>query len=90
MDAVSQEPATRPGGLEARAPVARLAGICKAFGPTQANDRIDLVVERGEVLGLVGGNGAGKSTLMRILCGVTRADAGTIEIGDIDVDPGHL
>ncbi|QJP16259.1 ATP-binding cassette domain-containing protein [Starkeya sp. ORNL1] len=88
MDAVSREPAAHVGGLKARAPVARLAGICKAFGPTKANDQVDLVVERGEVLGLVGGNGAGKSTLMRILCGVTRTDAGTIEIGGIDVDPG--
>ncbi len=80
--------AARPGDPRVHASVARLAGICKAFGPTQANDRIDLVVERGEVLGLVGGNGAGKSTLMRILCGVTRTDAGTIEIGGIDIDPG--
>jgi len=69
-----------------RAPVACLTGICKAFGPTQANDRIDLLVETGEVLGLVGGNGAGKSTLMRILCGVTRPDAGSIEIGGVEID----
>ncbi|HEY9213152.1 MAG TPA: ATP-binding cassette domain-containing protein [Ancylobacter sp.] len=70
----------------ARAPVACLTGISKAFGPTQANDRIDLTVGAGEVLGLVGGNGAGKSTLMRILCGVTRPDAGTIEIGGVEID----
>jgi ribose transport system ATP-binding protein len=88
MDAVSPERGFGIGDAGARAPVARLAGICKAFGPTKANDQVDLVVERGEVLGLVGGNGAGKSTLMRILCGVTRTDAGTIEIGGIDVDPG--
>ncbi|HEY9214412.1 MAG TPA: ATP-binding cassette domain-containing protein [Ancylobacter sp.] len=87
MDAVSSERGAGLGGSAAASPVARLAGICKAFGPTQANDRIDLVVERGEVLGLVGGNGAGKSTLMRILCGVTRADAGTIAIGGINIDP---
>lgn len=61
--------------------MARLTGICKAFGPTRANDGVDLAVASGEVLGLVGGNGAGKSTLMRILCGVTQADAGSIEIG---------
>ncbi|MDF2621058.1 MAG: inner-rane translocator [Xanthobacteraceae bacterium] len=73
-------------GAHPDAPVARLTGICKAFGPTRANDGIDLVVAPGEVLGLVGGNGAGKSTLMRILCGVTRADAGSIEIRGISIE----
>ncbi len=56
-----------------------LQGIAKAFGPTRANSDISLSVARGDVLGLVGGNGAGKSTLMRILCGVTRPDAGSLE-----------
>lgn len=73
-------------GAHPDAPVARLAGICKAFGPTRANDGIDLIVAPGEVLGLVGGNGAGKSTLMRILCGVTRADAGSIEIRGVSIE----
>ncbi|WP_421698110.1 ATP-binding cassette domain-containing protein [Ancylobacter sp.] len=75
-----------PGGA-APAPVVRLSGICKAFGPTRANDAVDLVVGAGEVLGLVGGNGAGKSTLMRILCGVTRADAGRITLRGVDIAP---
>ncbi|SCW55213.1 ATP-binding cassette domain-containing protein [Ancylobacter rudongensis] len=74
-------------GTDAAAPVVRLSGICKAFGPTRANDGIDLMVAPGEVLGLVGGNGAGKSTLMRILCGVTRADAGRIALRGIDIAP---
>ncbi|WP_425106399.1 ATP-binding cassette domain-containing protein [Ancylobacter sp.] len=69
----------------APAPVVRLSGISKAFGPTRANDAVDLVVGAGEVLGLVGGNGAGKSTLMRILCGVTRADAGRITLRGVDI-----
>ncbi|TCK30893.1 ribose transport system ATP-binding protein [Ancylobacter aquaticus] len=69
------------------APVVRLSGICKAFGPTRANDGVDLVVASGEVLGLVGGNGAGKSTLMRVLCGVTRADAGSLQIRGVEIAP---
>jgi ribose transport system ATP-binding protein len=55
-----------------------LDGVTKAFGPTLANCEISLAVARGDVLGLVGGNGAGKSTLMRILCGVTKPDAGSL------------
>jgi ribose transport system ATP-binding protein len=61
-------------------PVIALTGITKAYGPTLANDRIDLDVHRGEVIGLVGGNGAGKSTLMRILTGVVVPDAGELAI----------
>jgi ribose transport system ATP-binding protein len=59
-----------------------LAGVTKSFGPTQANSDISLGIARGDVLGLVGGNGAGKSTLMRILCGVTRPDAGQLQFAD--------
>jgi ribose transport system ATP-binding protein len=69
--------------------VVRLAGVTKVFGPTRANDDIDLTVAAGDVIGLVGGNGAGKSTLMRVLCGVTRPDAGTIEIAGVTVDPAR-
>jgi ribose transport system ATP-binding protein len=58
-----------------------LTGISKSFGPTNANSDISLSIARGDVLGLVGGNGAGKSTLMRILCGVTKPDAGRLEFG---------
>jgi ribose transport system ATP-binding protein len=59
-----------------------LTGVTKSFGPTQANSDISLNIARGEVLGLVGGNGAGKSTLMRMLCGVTRPDAGRLAFAD--------
>lgn len=78
-------PPARGDHGDASAPVVRLSGISKAFGPTKANDGVDLTVAPGEVLGLVGGNGAGKSTLMRILCGVTRADAGSITLRGIDI-----
>jgi ribose transport system ATP-binding protein len=63
----------------ASGPLLSLTGVTKSFGPTNANSDISLTIDRGVVLGLVGGNGAGKSTLMRILCGVTRPDAGRLE-----------
>ncbi len=47
----------------------------------RALDAIDLVVRRGESLGVVGENGAGKSTLLKIIAGVVRPTAGVVRVG---------
>ena len=54
--------------------------ISKSFGPVKANSNINLTVDRGEILGLLGENGAGKTTLMNILTGLYKPDSGKILI----------
>lgn len=49
-------------------------GLRKAYGTTPALNGVDLVVEEGRILGLVGRNGAGKSTTLNAVLGLTRYD----------------
>ncbi len=69
------------------AEVLRVEGVAKRFGPVTALRNVDLRLERGEVLGLLGDNGAGKSTLIKILSGYYKPDAGTIYL---DGEPVEL
>jgi simple sugar transport system ATP-binding protein len=58
----------------------RVEGIAKRFGALTALRDVNLRVNRGEVLGLLGDNGAGKSTLIKVLCGFHRPDSGRIYV----------
>jgi ABC-type uncharacterized transport system ATPase subunit len=64
----------------------RLRGIGKRFPGVIANDDVNIEIARGSIHAIVGENGAGKSTLMKILYGVQKPDAGTIDIGGQEVD----
>ena len=69
-------------------PVVELRGIRKVFPGVVANDDVDLELNAGECLALLGENGAGKSTLMNILSGMYQPDAGTIRVrgGAVSID----
>ncbi|HEY5516911.1 MAG TPA: ATP-binding cassette domain-containing protein, partial [Coriobacteriia bacterium] len=55
-------------------PVLELREITKVFPGVRANDRVSLVLERGEIVALLGENGAGKSTLMNVVYGLLAPD----------------
>jgi ABC-2 type transport system ATP-binding protein len=55
-------------------------GLTKRFEQTCAVDGVGLELDEGEVRGLLGPNGAGKTTLLRMLLGLVRPDAGTVEL----------
>jgi simple sugar transport system ATP-binding protein len=72
-------------------PLLELRGITKRFPGVLANDSIDLTLNKGEILALLGENGAGKTTLMNILYGLYTPDEGEILVrGEkVDIDDPH-
>ena len=66
-------------------PILELMNISKHFGAIHALDDVSLLIEPGEVVGLMGDNGAGKSTLVKIIAGNFPATHGTIRISGREV-----
>lgn len=65
-------------------------GLVNKFGDFAVHDGLDLTVNRGEIIGVVGGSGSGKSVLMRSIIGLQRPSAGRVEVlgqAITDVDP---
>ncbi len=74
-------PLERKNPFSLEAPVLiRANEVVKKFGSFTAVDRISFEVRRGEIFGLLGANGAGKTTTFRMLCGLSNADGGTVEV----------
>jgi ABC-2 type transport system ATP-binding protein len=65
--------------------IIRVAGVTKSFGDIDVLRGVDLAVERGSIVALLGSNGAGKTTLVKILSTLLRADGGTAEVAGFDV-----
>ena len=69
------------GKLSADSPWAvETHGLTKRFGAKTAVNGVELLVPKGSAFGYLGPNGAGKTTLIRVLLGLTRADAGTMSL----------
>jgi simple sugar transport system ATP-binding protein len=68
-----------------RAEALRVEHVAKRFGALTALRDVNLRLDKGEVLGLIGDNGAGKSTLIKIICGFHRPDAGRILVEGTEI-----
>jgi phospholipid/cholesterol/gamma-HCH transport system ATP-binding protein len=66
-------------------PLIVFSGVKKRFGPKVVYDGLDLVVNRGETLTILGGSGVGKSVMLKMLIGLLRADQGSIKFDNIEL-----
>lgn len=82
MTVVRREVGGPPAAAVRVRPVAPLVvrGLRVVYGPVAAVDGLDLTVEAGSVVGLVGPNGCGKTTTLRAVLGLVEPDAGTIDV----------
>lgn len=64
-------------------PIVKLSDVRLGYGPKVVLERVNLTVEEGDFLGLVGPNGSGKTTLLRAMLGQLRPQAGRVEYGPL-------
>ena len=65
--------------------ILRVFGLRTQFGAEVIHDNLELTIERGEILGIVGGSGSGKSVLLRAMVGLIRPAAGQITVLGKDI-----
>lgn len=76
--------------MEAQAPAIECCELTKKFGSLTAVDRLNLVVEKGELFGFLGPNGAGKTTTIKLLTGLLRPSAGTARVWGLSIQDRPL
>lgn len=76
----------REGKVNPGASVVSGAGLRKSFGETVALDGVDIVVEAGESVAVMGPSGSGKSTLLHCLAGVLVPDGGVVALDGLRID----
>jgi len=59
-------------------PIIQFQGVAKSFGDKSVYDSLDLSIQRGETLTIIGGSGVGKSVCLKMLIGLMKPDQGTI------------
>ncbi len=70
-------------------PLLEVRQLRGGYGRVEVLRGVDLVVNRGEIVALLGSNGAGKSTLNNIVCGIHRAWRGTVHLGGRNLTNAH-
>jgi phospholipid/cholesterol/gamma-HCH transport system ATP-binding protein len=71
--------------LDDRQPIIRIRGLRNQFGSQVVHENLDLDIQRGEIIGVVGGSGAGKSVLLRSIIGLGKPAAGSVQLFGEDV-----
>jgi len=65
--------------------IVKVQGVTKAFGETRVLNGVDLAVERGQVVSIIGPSGGGKTTLLRCINLLETYDAGSIQVDGVEV-----
>ncbi|MFO1014916.1 MAG: ABC transporter ATP-binding protein [Caulobacteraceae bacterium] len=72
--------------LDAEAPPIEVRGLISRFGTRTIHENLDLVIPRGDVVGIVGGSGTGKSVLLNTIIGLKRPEGGSVKLFGQDLE----
>ncbi len=79
---MTKDPRPSPEAAGADQPILRIEGVSKSFGGIRAVQNLNLSVETGEVVAIIGPNGSGKTTFFNLLSGLYPVTSGSIEFDD--------